>query len=79
MHWKIAAYVAVGLSLAGNVGVVKRKRWGMAVWTISNFIWISYHLQNQDWPSFLLFSAYLGLSIWGYIRWKEPAESAAAR
>jgi hypothetical protein len=73
--WECAAYVAVTLSLAGNVGVVQRKRWGMAVWIIANIIWVSYHTQRRNWPSVSLFGAYLVLSIWGYARWKRPAQA----
>jgi len=71
MIWKIAAYIAVALSLSGNVGVVQRKRWGMAVWIVANAIWITYHCQREDWPSVLLFAAYLVLAVWGFIRWKK--------
>ena len=71
--WRIAAFVAVGLSLAGNVGVVQRKRWGMGVWIVANLIWISYYLQHEDWPSLTLFTAYLGLAIWGFVRWSKAA------
>jgi hypothetical protein len=70
MNWNLAAYAAVALSLGGNVGVVQRKRWGMAVWIVANVIWIPYHMQRGDWPSVLLFSAYMGLSVWGFVRWK---------
>ena len=75
MIWKIAAYVAVALSLAGNVGVVQRKRWGMGVWIVANGIWIAYYLDHEDWPSLTLFSAYMALSIWGFARWKTPASA----
>ncbi len=73
MIWKCAAYLAVALSLAGNVGVVQRKRWGMGVWIVANGIWIAYYLDHEDWPSLTLFSAYMALSIWGFARWKTPA------
>ena len=73
MIWTIAGYVAVGLSLSGNIGVVRKKRWGMALWVAANFIWIAYNLSRNDWPSFFLFSAYLALSIWGFVSWTKPA------
>jgi nicotinamide riboside transporter PnuC len=71
MIWKLAAYTAVALSLAGNVGVVQRRRWGMTVWIFANVIWVTYHFQREDWPSVMLFSAYLGLAVWGFMRWKK--------
>ena len=71
MIWNCAAYLAVVLSLGGNVGVVQRKRWGMVSWIASNTIWIPYHWLRGDWPSVMLFSAYMGLSVWGVVRWKD--------
>ena len=71
MIWKIAAYMAVALSLAGNIGVVQRQRWGMGVWIIANLIWIAHHVSREDWPSVLLFSAYLALAVWGFVRWRR--------
>ena len=69
--WKLAAYFAVGLSLCGNVGVVKRQRWGMGVWMVANIVWIAYHCEREDWPSVLLFGAYLALAAWGYAKWRN--------
>ena len=69
--WNVAAYVAVVLSLGGNVGVVKKRRWGMGCWIASNLIWIPHHWLRSDWPSVLMFSAYMGLSVWGFVRWKD--------
>lgn len=66
MITQLAACLAVALSLAGNVGVVHRRRWGMATWIVANVIWVTYHVSRRDWPSVLLFGAYLGLAIWGF-------------
>lgn len=71
--WTLAAYAAVALSLLGNIGVVKKRRWGMTCWVISNLIWIPYHWLRGDWPSVLMFSVYMGLAVWGFVRWKEKA------
>ena len=67
--WTLAAYIAVALSLTGNVGVVKKCRWGMGCWIASNLIWIPHHWASGDWPSVVLFSAYMGLSVWGFVQW----------
>ena len=69
--WTLAAYLAVGLSLLGNIGVVQKCRWGMGCWVISNLIWITHHWMRGDWPSVMLFSAYMGLSVWGFVRWRK--------
>jgi hypothetical protein len=71
MVWKMAAYAAVALSLGGNVGVVQRKRWGMGVWVLANVIWVAYHARREDWPSAILFGAYLGLAVWGFAKWRS--------
>lgn len=65
----IAAYIAVTLSLSGNIGVIQRKRWGMGAWIVANVIWIAYHSLRSDWPSVMLFVAYLALAVWGFMRW----------
>ena len=70
--WSFAAYIAVALSLSGNVGVVKKRRWGMGCWVVSNTIWIPYHSVRGDWPSVMMFSTYMGLALWGFVRWKKP-------
>ena len=71
MNWNLAAYLAVALSLGGNVGAVQRLALGMAVWIFTNVIWVTYHCQREDWPSMLLFTAYLTLAVWGFMRWKN--------
>ena len=67
--WNVAAYLAVALSLSGNVGVVHKRRWGMACWIVSNLIWVPHHWLQRDWASVALFSACLALSVWGFVRW----------
>jgi hypothetical protein len=69
--WSVAAYLAVALSLSGNVGVVRKQRWGMGCWIVSNLIWIPHHWLRGDWPSVMMFSVYLGLALLGFVRWKE--------
>jgi hypothetical protein len=48
----------------------------MGAWIVANVIWITYHSLRADWPSVMLFVAYLGLAVWGFMRWENvnPAD-----
>ena len=63
-----AMWLVTALSLAGNVGVVQRRRWGWCCWIVANTAWAICYAVLQIWPSAALFTAYLALAIWG---WKE--------
>ncbi len=62
-------WLAVALSLAGNVLIVRKQAAGFAVWTLGNCIWIWLALARRDWAQVALFTVYSALNIWGLVGW----------
>lgn len=69
MDYSILSWVLVILSLAGNYFVIKKNVLGQWLWAISNLGWITYDLYIGAYSQAFLFSAFLGLCIWGIISW----------
>ena len=64
------------LSLVGTVLVTKQDRRGFIVWVIANAGWTVIDYQAGQFAQSLMFAVYLGLAVWGYVRWKPPQPAA---
>lgn len=62
-------WLAVVLSLVGNVGVIRKRRWGFSCWVCANAIWIADALGRADAQQTLLWGVYLALALCGWVRW----------
>lgn len=63
------------LSLAGNILVNYRKRYGFVVWIASNISWIAVNLVGEtNWPQVVMFVVYAGLNVQGFILWSRKKE-----
>lgn len=64
--------IALILSLTGNVLVNLRHKMGFVIWSIANVFWITANLiSTLNIPQILMFIAYLGLNIHGFIIWNR--------
>jgi len=64
-------YPAVALSIIGTLMVARKMRNGFLVWIFANFMWIIVGYLSRMWGVFILFSAYLVISAYGYWNWKR--------
>lgn len=61
----------VAIALLGNVLVIRKNVMGFYCWAIANVVLIIHNAGAGDWPQMSLFIVYLGLAIWGIIRWRK--------
>jgi nicotinamide riboside transporter PnuC len=64
--------VLTTLSLLGTVLVTKQDRRGFIVWIIANIGWSIIDYQAAQYAQAVMFAVYLGLAVWGYVRWQPP-------
>jgi len=58
-------------SILGNIGVVKKKLWGMQVWTIATALWIIYAIITKTHSQLIMFTFYEVLNLMGWIKWRK--------
>lgn len=63
------SWVLVGMSLLGNIFVIKKKVIGQWLWAIANVGWVAYDLWIGAYSQAFLFFVYLLLCIWGIYAW----------
>ena len=68
-------WIAVMLSISGNIGVVRRQQWGFILWIIANIMWIIDSIRLDALPQAALFTIYLILATWGAWAWKSHINS----
>lgn len=69
------SWFLTALSLIGNVFIIQKKMSGQVCWMIANTGWVIYFASIKEIPSATLFSAYLGLCIWGVIKWSRDKKN----
>lgn len=63
-------WVLVVLSILGNVLIIYKMRSGYGVWIVGNVGWVICFTYRELWAQVFLFTVYLALAIWGFIKWK---------
>lgn len=64
--------IALILSLTGNILVNLKHKTGFVIWSISNIFWILVNFIGIiNIPQILMFTAYIGLNIHGFIMWSK--------
>jgi len=58
-------------AIVGAVANIYGKRWGFVLWALTNLLWAAYNAWLAQWAQSALFTVYLGLSIWGIVKWKD--------
>lgn len=64
-------WIAVFLSIAGNLLVINKRVEGFVSWSIANIMWIYIGVTTQLWGMTTLFTVYLGISIYGMFAWSR--------
>lgn len=64
------------LSLGGNIAIAKKKKIGWIIWIAGNIDWIAVNIIGTfNLPMVIMYIAYLGINIKGYIDWNKQDES----
>lgn len=74
MTFEIFSWILAFVSLTGNFFVNKKNVLGQWIWAVSNVGWVTYNISIGSYAQAFLFSAYLGMCVWGIITWtkKQP-------
>jgi len=64
------SWIATIGSIIGNIGVIKKKLWGMKVWTFATAVWIIYALITHNKAQLIMFCFYEVLNLYGWYKWK---------
>lgn len=64
------SWIATIGSILGNIGVIKKKLWGMQIWTFATAAWIIYALITHNKPQLIMFCFYEVLNLYGWYKWK---------
>jgi len=65
------SWIATIGSILGNIGVVKKKLWGMQIWTFATAVWIIYALITHNKAQLIMFCFYEVLNLYGWYKWKH--------
>lgn len=64
------------LSLGGNIAIAKKKKIGWLIWIAGNIAWIMVNLLGEfNLPMVLMYVAYLGINIKGFIDWNKEGKT----
>lgn len=65
-------WVAAALMLAGNYLIIKYKSWvSFIVLGFGNLLYLIYWFIRQEWATMILVSVFLGMNVWGLIKWSK--------
>lgn len=68
----VLSVLSLILSLAGNILVNYKKRYGFVVWIASNISWIVVNLVGYtNWPQIIMYVVYAALNVQGFILWSR--------
>lgn len=67
---EILTYIALALSVIGNILVNNQKKSGYVAWIISNLLWIIFAIYSNIPAQLIMFIIYTILSIHGFSKWK---------
>lgn len=71
MQWEQLSWILVGLSLLGNIFVIKKNVAGQWLWALSNLGWIAFDLYIGAYSQAFLFVVYFGMCVWGILEWSR--------
>lgn len=68
----VLSIIALIMSLTGNILVNLKHKTGFVIWSMSNIFWILVNfIGTINIPQILMFIAYIGLNIHGFIMWSK--------
>ena len=62
-------------AIVGTVGVTMKRRWGMGVWVVTDAVFAWHNAAIGQWAQMALWVVYLGIAVWGVVRWKNTVGS----
>ena len=68
MHW---TWWITAAALVGAAGNVLKKRWGFAVWLVTNITCMVYDWAIGERAQSVLFAAFTGMAVWGLVKWQK--------
>lgn len=69
-------WLAVAVSLYGNLLVVWKNQNGFLVWIVTNSAWVLYDLYMGIYSQAVLFLIYNLFAVYGYLSWRYPLQTA---
>ena len=66
-YWWVVTFA----SLIGVVLNIYHSKYGFAIWTFTNFLWIIRTYNLMAYEQAFLFTIYFFLAIWGYLKWEN--------
>ena len=71
----VVSFVAMVLSIAGNVLVGMKRKGAFILWGISNLMWISISfLTYVNVPQVIMYMVYLAINVWSFLSWKSDKD-----
>lgn len=64
-------WLVSGLSLAGTLGNIYKRRWCFWLWLVSNSCWCAYDASIGAWAQSALMLVYAVLAIIGLLQWRK--------
>jgi len=66
------SWIASGLTLIGNVILIRNKSWkAFIIFIIGNGIFTYYWFIKHEWATMILVIIFLGQNVWGLITWRK--------
>jgi len=66
-----AEWIAVPLSILGNILVARKRIEGFVIWIISNIFWVYVGVKSKLWGMAALFIAYSLINLYAILFWKR--------
>ena len=57
--------------LIGNWMIIKKNKWGFALWFFGDLAFALFNLSDKNYPSMVVFLVYAVMGIMGYLEWKN--------
>lgn len=72
----LLSILGAAFSLGGNILIIFKKKSGWLAWIIGNILWIIVNfISIFNLPMVLMYLAYMGINISGFIRWAKKEKS----
>jgi hypothetical protein len=66
------SWVASGLTLIGNVVLIKYKTWKtFVIFAVGNAMFVYYWIAKEEWATMILCSVFLAMNVWGIVSWRK--------
>ena len=72
-------WIVVAVTLVGTAANVLKRRWCFLLWVPTNACWVGYNAWRGEWPMAVIFTAYFGLAVWGWFRWKKERTTKSTK